>query len=239
MQQLSVTVSPHNDPYYRSITLDNKRQCIWYTKYIIQTYKRSGFIHGKKHVIMHAKFGYVGADDRLEGYDLQDAGLINDEDLNVLLNDSIFEQEDMTVTSFTEQQLRDDLPFELEPHRPLNISSNMLNGSFAENKTTTQAERYALLNPSYGYLNQNAEYKSFDLSDAALYTDSDMKRLDLNEDQFIKQPFTERQIEQFHIPIALKTIKEPEVYSTPAFDINSLGDGLDDLDREQDQTQNQ
>lgn len=68
--------------------------------------------------------------------------------------------------------------------------------------------KYTLLNPAYGYLNEDAEFKSFNIEDAAFYTNESVADFDLEADidngTFIKTDFTEEQINDmpFDIPDA-------------------------------------
>ena len=189
----------------------------------------------KRHVVMNPAYGYINEEDKYVGFDLQRAALFSDEDINQLFTSPSVERDEISVLSFTEEQLENDVPFDLE------ASPTDENARDAPSSIPLSSEKFALLNPSYGYLNKDTEYKSFDLEDAAIYTQEDLDRLDLNGDEFIRQPFTDKQLADVPfkegIPNVLEapfayTVEPSEVSdtTTPEFDAAAFGRGLDDLD---------
>lgn len=198
---------------------------------------------------MNPAYGYLNEKDKYVGFDLQHAALFTDEDVDQLLNEGSLTREDITLASFTEDQLKNDVPFDMTSYS---------NGAHAQKSTTNYnetAEKFALLNPSYGYLNKDAEYKSFDLEDAALFTNEDVERLGLDEDHFVKQSFTDKQLEDVPFKDGIPSvISEPREFSndkstafdearknvtTPEFDFADFGKGLDDLDTANEKTNEQ
>lgn len=193
----------------------------------------------KRHAVMNPAYGYINEEDKYVGFDLQHAALFSEKDIEELFASPSIEQEDITILTFTEDQLKNDLPFDLEeyPMGEDELPFDLTEYPEFEIKT----EKFALLNPSFGYLNKDTEYKSFDLEDAAIYTQEDLDRLDLNGDEFIRQPFTDKQLADVPfkdgIPNVLTepfayTDKHSEVSDTtiPEFDFTDFGKGLDDLD---------
>ncbi|MFT8556667.1 hypothetical protein [Liquorilactobacillus hordei] len=72
------------------------------------------------------------------------------------------------------------------------------------------ATKFLLLNSSYGYLDKNMGYSAFDLQDAALFSEQDIR--DFNQDfinKFIKIPMTETSIEK--LPFDLTTYNNSAV----------------------------
>lgn len=63
---------------------------------------------------------------------------------------------------------------------------------------------YLVLNPSYGYLNQEGEYKSFNIEDAALFTSKNLEQYDIerNNTPFVLTELTTEQIQNmpFDLP---------------------------------------
>lgn len=220
----------------------------------------------KKHVIMHPAYGYVNEDDEYTGFDMECAALFSDEDIDTLLDDTPVDRDDLTIVSFTKDQLDADLPFGLPfsgiahpdtDKRIAGISPEEWDEGIRPENKTVETEKFALFHPSYGYLNKDVEFTSFDLEDAALYTDADVERFDLDTTAFIKQPFTDKQLEDVPFKDGLPTVLEtpfgygdntPENMKatdstanvvTPEFDFADFGKGLDDLDDVNDHTQNQ
>lgn len=204
----------------------------------------------KRHAVMNPAYGYLNEEDEYTGFDLQDAALFTDEDVDQMLDEGPLTRDDITIVSFTEDQLQNDVPFEMTPYP----ESRHALGDSTSNYSETTAEKFALLNPSYGYLNKDAEYKSFDLADAAIYTDEDVERLGLDIDDFVKQPFTDKQLEDVPFKDGIPTVLEtPYAYEDSndrelsdddvdfirnEFDFANFGDGLDDLDNVEDLSQN-
>lgn len=193
----------------------------------------------KRHAVMNPAYGYINEEDKYVGFDLQQAALFSEKDIEELFASPTIEQEDITILTFTEDQLKNDLPFDLaeypmgEDELPFDLTE------YPEFEIKT--EKFALLNPSFGYLNKDTEYKSFDLEDAAIYTQEDLDRLDLNGDEFIKQPFTDKQLADVPFKEGIPNVlTEPFAYTdkhsevsdttTPEFDFTDFGEGLDDLD---------
>lgn len=193
----------------------------------------------KRHAVMNPAYGYINEEDKYVGFDLQQAALFSEKDIEELFASPSIEQEDITILTFTEDQLKNDLPFDLaeypmgEDELPFDLTE------YPEIEIKT--EKFALLNPSFGYLNKDTEYKSFDLEDAAIYTQEDLDRLDLNGDEFIRQPFTDKQLADVPFKDGIPNVlTEPFAYTdkhsevsdttTPEFDFADFGEGLDDLD---------
>lgn len=193
----------------------------------------------KRHAVMNPAYGYINEEDKYVGFDLQQAALFSEKDIEELFASPSIEQEDITILTFTEDQLKNDLPFDLaeypmgEDELPFDLTE------YPEIEIKT--EKFALLNPSFGYLNKDTEYKSFDLEDAAIYTQEDLDRLDLNGDEFIRQPFTDKQLADVPFKEGIPNVlTEPFAYTdkhsevsdttTPEFDFTDFGEGLDDLD---------
>lgn len=193
----------------------------------------------KRHAVMNPAYGYINEEDKYVGFDLQQAALFSEKDIEELFASPSIEQEDITILTFTEDQLKNDLPFDLaeypmgEDELPFDLTE------YPEIEIKT--EKFALLNPSFGYLNKDTEYKSFDLEDAAIYTQEDLDRLDLNGDEFIRQPFTDKQLADVPFKDGIPNVlAEPFAYTdkhsevsdtaTPEFDFTDFGEGLDDLD---------
>lgn len=205
----------------------------------------------KQHAVMNPAYGYLNEADEYVGFDLQQAALYTDEDVDQLLDEGLLTREDITMVSFTEDQLDNEVPFDMTPYSEKEPAQDSRN-DYSE----TTAEKFALLNPSYGYLNKDVEYESFDLSDAAIYTDEDVERLGLDTDDFVKQPFTDKQLEDVPFKDGIPTVlDEPFGYGdntpekedvtestanviTPEFDFADFGKGLDDLDDVEDLSQN-
>lgn len=203
----------------------------------------------KRHAIMNPAYGYLNAESEYAGFDLQDAALFTDEDVDQLLDEGPLTRDDISIVSFTEDQLDNEVPFDIKPYSETESVQDS-----TSNYTETSAEKFALLNPSFGYLNKDAEYKSFDLEEAALYTNEDMERLGLDSDQFVKQPFTDKQLEDVPfkegIPNVVETpyayedrndreISDDDVdFIRDDFDFANFGKGLDDLDDVEDISQN-
>lgn len=193
----------------------------------------------KRHAVMNPAYGYINEEDKYVGFDLQQAALFSEKDIEELFASPSIEQEDITILTFTEDQLKNDLPFDLaeypmgEDELPFDLTE------YPEIEIKT--DKFALLNPSFGYLNKDTEYKSFDLEDAAIYTQEDLDRLDLNGDEFIRQPFTDKQLADVPFKEGIPNVlTEPFAYTdkhsevsdttTPEFDFTDFGEGLDDLD---------
>ena len=188
---------------------------------------------------MNPAYGYINEEDKYVGFDLQQAALFSEKDIEELFASPSIEQEDITILTFTEDQLKNDLPFDLaeypmgEDELPFDLNE------YPEIEIKT--EKFALLNPSFGYLNKDTEYKSFDLEDAAIYTQEDLDRLDLNGDEFIRQPFTDKQLADVPFKEGIPNVlEEPYAYTdkhsevsdtaTPEFDFADFGKCVDDLD---------
>lgn len=203
----------------------------------------------KQHAVMNPAYGYLNEEDKYVGFDLQRAALFTDEDVDQMLDEGPLTRDDITVVSFTDDQLINDVPFVMTPYPEMEHAHTS-----TSNYDETTAEKFALLNPSYGYLNKDVEYKSFDLADAAIYTDEDVERLGLDIDDFVKQPFTDKQLEDVPFKDGMPTVLEtpfgygdntPENMNatksnanviTPEFDFADFGKGLDDLDTGNEQT---
>lgn len=207
----------------------------------------------KQNVVMNSAYGYLNEEDDVVGFDIQHAALFSNEDVHALLSETAINQEDITIITFTEDQLKNDLPFDLVEHPSyVDVKEPVIDYATAPIET----EKFALISASYGYLNEEVEYKSFDLADAAIYTNDDMKRLGLKADDYIKQPFTDAQLEQVPFAKGLPNVQEtPFGYAkdnhatetvlydqstviTPEHDFADFGKGLDDLDMSE-PTQNQ
>lgn len=193
----------------------------------------------KRHAVMNPAYGYINEEDKYVGFDLQQAALFSEKDIEELFASPSIEQEDITILTFTEDQLKNDLPFDLSEYP---MGEDELPFDLAEYpEIEIKTEKFALLNPSFGYLNKDTEYKSFDLEDAAIYTQEDLDRLDLNGDEFIRQPFTDKQLADVPFKEGIPDVlTEPFAYTdkhsevsdttTPEFDFTDFGEGLDDLD---------
>ena len=188
---------------------------------------------------MNPAYGYINAEDEYVGFDLQQAALFSEKDIEELYASPSIEREDITILTFTEDQLKNELPFDLEEYP---MGEDELPFDLTEHpEFEIKTEKFALLNPSFGYLNKDTEYKSFDLEDAAIYTQEDLDRFGLNGDEFIRQPFTDKQLADVPFLDGIPNVLEaPFAYSfkpsevsdtaTPEFDALAFGRGLDDLD---------
>ena len=197
---------------------------------------------GKRYAVMNPAYGYINAEDEYVGFDLQQAALLSGRDIEKLFARPSIEQEDIAILPFTEDQLKNELPFDLEEYP---MGDDELPFDLAEYpEFEIKTEKFALLNPSYGYLNKDAEYKSFDLEDAAIYTQEDLDRFDLNGDEFIRQPFTDKQLADVPFKEGIPDVlEEPFAYSSKSseasetidtvahdFDFADFAKGLDELD---------
>lgn len=197
---------------------------------------------------MNPAYGYINAEGEYKGYDLQDSSLFSDEDIATLLRIGTFGAEDLVIMPLTESQLVNDLPFEIQEY-PSSDNIDLSGAGYTYEPVET--EQFALLNPSYGYLNADMEYTGFDLEEAALYTDEAMERLKLDPNEFVKQPFTEKQLNELPFLDGLPPVQEEQDTTiqhnpanddlvknavTPEFDFADFGKGLDDLDTGNEQT---
>lgn len=198
---------------------------------------------------MNPAYGYLNEKDEYTGFDLQDAALFTDEDVDQLLDEGPLTRDDITVVSFTEDHLDNEVPFDMTPYSEKEPAQDS-----TSNYDETTAEKFALLDPAYGYLNKDVEYKSFDLADAAIYTDEDIERLNLDTTRFVKQPFTDKQLEDVPFKDGIPNVVEnPYAYEDSndselsdddvdfvrnEFDFADFGKGLDDLGDVEDISQN-
>lgn len=54
--------------------------------------------------------------------------------------------------------------------------------------------KYLVLNPSYGYLTSEHEYKGFNVETAGLFSEDEINANNFNSDDFVLTPMTESQI---------------------------------------------
>lgn len=86
--------------------------------------------------------------------------------------------------------------------------------------------KYTVMNPAYGYLNEDHEFKSFDLQDAAFFTADDIRENRFDTESYTRTPFTDEQIAD--MPFDIPNAKSQEELSA------RFNTGLDDLSDEPD-----
>lgn len=87
------------------------------------------------------------------------------------------------------KDISDDIKTELDDYYQDNPLPNDI-----ENLNTPKS-KFIILNPSRGYLNENMEYPSFKIDDAALFTANDIKARNLNTNEFVQIPVSEYQLD--------------------------------------------
>lgn len=128
------------------------------------------------------------------GHDVENAVFFDADDAFDVLNKLSVNKDRVVITQYEPKVINKDIPFKVNTYREYEASPiPKRTQSDVQNQSRTNTGQYALLNPSVGYLNDESQYKSFNLSDAALFTDSDMGKLNLDDKYFIKQPLTKQQ----------------------------------------------
>lgn len=196
-----------------------------------------------RYTVLNPDVGYESyKKDRLKyyGFDIEEAGFFDKETAQALVDNL---DGKAIVTEYTEEQL-EDFPFDpplAQTKEVYGLSAKDTPRAFVS-EDQKNVTRFALVDPSYGYLNEDAEFIGFDLTEgAALYTEEDMDRLNIDKDQFIKQPLTDEAVQALPVEVPYAKGLEQEATSslpndikpkTPEFDFGSFGEGLDDLDQE-------
>ena len=210
------------------------------------------------YTVLDPQHGYLNADGEptmldeglgqgvTHGHDVENAVFFDADDAYDLLSNWRINKDHVVITRYSPSDINDNIPFKINTHREYETDYTRIperTQSDVQNQSRTDTGQYAVFNPAYGYLNEDAEYKGFNLQDAALYTDSDMEKLGLDDKEFIKQPLTSKQQQALKLSVGelpeVQTEKLLEYNaSTPEFDFDDFGKGLDDLDTNE-PTQNQ
>lgn len=198
------------------------------------------------------------------GRDMREAGFFTKEGVEKLIEDhggnkymhryvaQPFTQTQLTQLPF-EPQYAENLPENERKDHQLYHTARPISADIAKQIDAKNAERFMLLDPSQGYLTKDPSHKSFDLTDAAIYTHANVNQLNLDLNTVVKQLFTDKQIENIpfktdpYVDVSINTtIRATKPMpseldfdhtnnNTAEFDITNFGDGLDDLDTEQTQ----
>ena len=180
------------------------------------------------------------------GHDMENAVFFDADDAYDLVNSWAIDKDQVVITRYSPKDINENIPFKINTHREYETDYTRIperTQSEIQNQSITDTGQYVVFNPSYGYLNEDAEYKGFNLQDAALYTDSDMEKLGLDDKELIVQPLTSKQQQGLKLSVGelpeVQTEKLLEYNaSTPEFDFDDFGKGLDDLGTNE-PTQNQ
>lgn len=184
---------------------------------------------------------------------MSDAGFFTKEDIDALIEEKggASYKHTFVAQPFTQTQL-EQLPFEpkyaemlpenkREGHQRYH-TARQISTDVAKQLDMENAERFTLLDPSNGYLTKDIERKSFDLTNAAIYTHADVKRLDIDLNTVVKQLLTNNQIE--NIPFKedpyLNTSKNKTVIETDKtaleLDFPDFEQAFEDLDNASEET---
>lgn len=171
------------------------------------------------------------------GHDMENAVFFDADDAYDLVNSWAIDKDQVVITRYSPKDINENIPFKINTHREYETDYTRIperTQSEIQNQSITDTGQYVVFNPAYGYLNEDAEYKGFNLQDAALYTDSDMEKLGLDDKELIVQPLTSKQQQALKLSVGelpeVQTEKLLESNSTPEFDFADFGKGLDDLD---------
>lgn len=184
---------------------------------------------------------------------MSDAGFFTKEDVETLIEEKggASYKHTFVAQPFTQTQL-EQLPFEpmyaemlpeneREGHQRYH-TARQISTDVAKQLNMENAERFTLLDPSNGYLTKDSDRKSFDLTEAAIYTHADVKQLDIDLNTVVKQLLTNNQIE--NIPFKedpyLKTSTHNSVVetgnTTPELDFSDFENAFEDLDNDSKET---
>ena len=177
------------------------------------------------------------------GHDMENAVFFDADDAFELVNRWDINKDRVVITRYSPKDINENIPFKINTHKEYETSPiPQHTQSDVQNQSITDTGQYVVFNPAYGYLNEDVEYKGFNLQDAALYTDIDMLKLGLDDKELIAQPLTSKQQQALKLSVGelpeVQTEKLLESNSTPEFDFADFGKGLDDLDTNE-LTQNQ
>lgn len=218
------------------------------------------------YTILDPQYGYLDAEGEpsmlqeglghgiRHGHDVENAVFFDADDAFDVLNKLSVDKDRVVITQYSPKDIREHIPFKINTHREYETDLTRIpkrTQSDVQNQSRTDTGQYVVFNPSYGYLNEDAEYRSFNLQDAALYTDSDMEKLGLDDKAFIKQPLTKEQQHALTFSIgSLADVQTEKILEdnpnlfvalgpNQAVSIDDFSAGLDDLDEGQNLTSEQ
>lgn len=182
--------------------------------------------------VLDPQYGYLNADAEptmldeglgqgiTHGHDVENAVFFDADDAFDLVNKWNVDKDHVIITRYSANDINENIPFKINTHREYETDYTRIpqrTQSDVQNQSRTDTGQYAVFNPAYGYLNDEAEYKGFNLHDAALYTDSDMDKLNLDDEALIKQPLTSKQQKALTASIGAL----PEVQTDKLLEANS------------------
>lgn len=166
------------------------------------------------YTVLDPQYGYLDADGEpamigeglgqgiTHGHDMENAVFFDADDAFDLVNRRDIDKDRVVITRYSPSDINDNIPFKINTYKEYEASPiSQHTQSDVQNQSRTDAGQYVVFNPAYGYLNEDTEYKGFNLQDAALYTDSDMEKLGLDDDRLIKQPLTSEQQQDLKLSI--------------------------------------
>lgn len=158
------------------------------------------------YTVLDPQYGYLKADGEptmldeglgqgiTHGHDMENAVFFDADDAFDLVNRWDINKDRVVITRYSPKDINENIPFKINTHKEYETSPIPQHAqSDVQNQSQTDTGQYVVFNPAYGYLNEDAEYKGFNLQDAALYTDSDMEKLGLDDKELITQPLTSKQ----------------------------------------------
>lgn len=184
------------------------------------------------YTVLDPQHGYLNADGEptmldeglgqgvTHGHDVENAVFFDADDAYDLVSNWRIDKDRVVITRYSPSDINDNIPFKINTHREYETDYTRIperTQSDVQNQSRTDTGQYAVFNPAYGYLNEDAEYKGFNLQDAALYTDSDMEKLGLDDDQLTKQPLTSKQQQALKLSIG----ELPDVQTEKLLESNS------------------
>lgn len=199
------------------------------------------------YTVLDPQYGYLNADGEptmldeglgqgiTHGHDMENAVFFDADDAFELVNRWDINKDRVVITRYSPKDINENIPFKINTHKEYETSPiPQHTQSDVQNQSITDTGQYVVFNPAYGYLNEDVEYKGFNLQDAALYTDIDMLKLGLDDKELIAQALTSKQQQDLKLSVGelpeVQTEKLLESNSTPEFDFADFGKGLDDLD---------
>jgi len=180
------------------------------------------------YTVLDPQYGYLNADGEptmldeglgqgvTHGHDMENAVFFDADDAFDLVSRWDIDKDRVVITQYTPKDINESIPFKINTHREYESSPIPQHTQRdVQNQSRTDTGQYVVFNPAYGYLNENAEYKSFNVQDAAMYTDSDMEKLGLDDKELIKQPLTTKQQNALKLSIgALPDVQTEKLLDT-------------------------
>lgn len=166
------------------------------------------------YTVLDPQYGYLDADGEptmigeglgqgiTHGHDMENALFFDADDAFDLVNRRDIDKDRVVITRYSPSDINDNIPFKINTYKEYEVSPiPQHTQSDVQNQSRADAGQYVVFSPAYGYLNEDTEYKGFNLQDAALYTDSDMEKLGLDDKELIKQPLTSEQQQDLKLSI--------------------------------------